>query len=1059
MRRDEALLEACSQIHEGNSGTAIEVVLDNLEVFPKLVRSVIVIPELLKAAANSKMGRQPFCRDRGRPQIIEAIQCPRTWMYGSRIGVWSFSERKYSYPYSSSEPRVLIVIGEGPEPLNSEVSAIVHDLASERDSDSDLVVTGFCRFDLNDEGKSGNQSERWPASEFVKAVERIALSHGAQDVVELVGTEYVKTLAPQVLRPTVGLAKQALERLEQETGFVTNSEFDMASIVDAEADLLHASKAATRDPMPVLAEYRLRGEPLEIELTTVCLGIEDYERVAREYTRTVQRQRVDEWERRRRIYEDWYAGSIQEWRRLKQMNSHDLQNYTVFVHWTVNFETAQRERVDPPIRRNGLDRLGELPKFIVDNLAWWALAEHRIEVVSKHGDFQRWMQSCLLDAFLRGRCLPERDQNLKLIYDSWQRSWRPIALHALDSALRRCGITLSDIAVEQTLFRVVKKTNTKVTLRVLHIWDPSVDSVPELSKPGVTLYRSRFAGRREKSESGREAQAHAIELLNEALARVPQRWPDLVTALSMDSGRAIDRLMSQLAEPLQKQDLHKEIEKLQAEALEIDAFLKFQFQQKLQAVKTINDIVTLAQQCAREGRRKKAVPDFLGWALFLMAEAVQNGIEDLASSPKYESLLLLKANLHTLARYDVEQLLPSYLIDLNLEAVKRMKGFSPWQIVGAAASAGPEAEAIDAILKNFCGGQPVEPLGPLLALLRSKNAAYAERCLDSEGPPPISDEQEKCSAPNCFTDWKLVCYYIAFGDAALAFRRILEDGIQGNDKGVLQTLIERAKSMEIPPAFPDLHGRRRKLVEDVTSYVSAGDLVSLEFATRRIRKESADLLDEAEGAYHAAAVRDRRYGVAWLRLAGLKWMTKQYRGALYAIIGPSPVEDLHAGHFPLAVAVRLAGGQLSFSPSRGKQDDTWMPENATLAVDGPNVSGKLIVSLREYQANTDVERCVISDLCTDDAQLLAAFFRKYELDMFHSTGTAGFEQWLSLIQIPSLGFRGGVAAAMEQGARFAVLAAGAYLGISQVLDIPGISDPFERPRTWLDTDVITALQW
>lgn len=104
-------------------------------------------------------------------------------------------------------------------------------------------------------------------------------------------------------------------------------------------------------------------------------------------------------------------------------------------------------------------------------------------------------------------------------------------------------------------------------------------------------------------------------------------------------------------------------------------------------------------------------------------------------------------------------------------------------------------------------------------------------------------------------------------------------------------------------------------------------------------------------------------------------------------------------------------------------------------------------------------RCIISGLQKDDTQMLGDFFRKYGANLLRSVGRGSFEDWISLVQVPSLGRWGSVAKACEQGAELAVLAAAVYLGAPRALRPFSAQEPISRPSTWLDSKVITSLNW
>jgi hypothetical protein len=1048
VQRNEAFLEACGQIRAGNNGTAVQVVLDSLEIFPELVRSAIVVPELRKAAAAAKGGKPEFSRKYSRPQILEVLEAPLTWIHGARVGVWSFPERTNAFLFEAPEPRFLLVTGRGPGGVSSRVSANVNDLASERNCAADLVLAGFARFDLRESSGQEEGPEKWTADQFCSAVAELAKEEGASGAISAVGPSYIRSLAPRVLRHTVGIMKQTFQGMEHENGFVRNVDLDMERLGAAEDRLAGGSSETLIESMPVLAEYRIQGEPLEVELNDACLGSEAYANVVREYKGAVRRQRVEEWERRLGRYQNWGQGSIGEWQRLRKMDEVALEAYSTLIHWEVNLETATRVPLDPPKRISGAERLQSLSPFIADNLAWWALAKYRIKTVSKQADFHAWMDSYLVDAFLRGEELPLEERELQRHFESWKQEWRPLALQAMEGALRKRGVRLADIATEQTVFRVVNRTKEKVVLRVLHVWDASLDEAPGIREGGLSLYRPRFGGRSATLVEGRRAQEAANRHLEKALAAGANGGPELVAALGVDSGAAIDSLADRMAEPLRKRGITKDLEKAAEEAARLDPLLRFRFWQKLRASRTIQEYLLLAQECDRESKRAGAPPDLLAWEIYLVGAAVKDGIGGLAIfQAQYGNAGLL---------FELGQ---QSALRASSEVVKTMRGWSVWQIAEAAGTSGGERDIISSILKNYGGQYSVETLGMLPALLRSKDFSYAEQCFVSEGGPPRSAELDERSAPKCLEGWTAVCFFLAMGDAAAELALPLIPGGQGLDSALLGKLIQHLESQLIRDAFPDVESRRVRLIEELKKFLGASDVVSLEFASSKIRSAVIELTDDAAAAYRAGAMRDGRHGAGWLRLAGLKWSLGQYGEGLSILAGPPPAAHLEAGRFPLALALRMAGGSLSFSMER--KGGSWTsPSETLLSFSGPEDSGSLTAEfLRSLYPHPKIGECVISGLALEDAQLLGSFLQMYGPETLRSVGSASLEEWFSLLQVPTLGPRGGLASAMGPEARFAFLAAGVYLGVPPpLLPLEG-QEPVQRPKAWQDGEVITSLAW
>lgn len=1048
MPLNETLVDACNEVHEGRGETAIQTVMEAFSDFPELARSEIVLPAVRNAAAQSQTGSHRFGRVHREPQIVEALEAPLTWIYGARVGVWSVVEGGGFFDTGAGSPRYLILAGAGPAEVQSRLAPNVADLASERNCPSDLVVAGFSRFDLRQTGTADQRVPAWTPDEFYNAVIELARSVAAVEAIESVGRDYIFLLAPQVLRPTVGMARQAFQAIEQEIGFVVNREIEFSIMQVAEARLAGLTEDAGVESIPTLAEYCRNGMPLEIELDQAFLGIAEYASVAAAYAQALRRQRIEEWERRRCEYQEWAMGAVHEWHALRLMSPADREQYSTLIHWVVNFETASRQRLDPPQRVNGIERLASLPQFIADNLAWWALAKNRIEAVSQQPDRLPWMDSYLMDAFLRGQPQPDRERELKEVYDRWVRHWRPIALHALDAALRKQGTNLAEVGVEQTVFQLVRKDEGHLVLRLLHVWDPSLDPLPSLSRSGVTLYHPRFAARRETFLAGREAQRTAMRRLDATL-NVPVDAAALTRALSLDSGKGIDRLLSGLAERLQKDCMERDVADVRGEAVKIDPFLKCGLFKKLHGRSDLPTLIRIAAEFGEAGRRPGSVPDFRAWELYLASEAIRQLIANLAANS--ERLQSLAGGFFPLALQSAQRGFAQSIV-----AMSRM---NRWEILDAARQQGPKRETVDSLLRFLQSSYVVETLVNALDSFRAAHGPYADRCAAVDAVPPRSEELEQCSVPNCFHGRKEVCYYLALGDAAAALAHFLLP-VSGNpSRDELAETVRQLREYSIHDAFPDLHGRRQALVEEVAPYLDTGDLVSVEFATSKIRTAVSQALDEAAGAYVAAALRDRSHGVAWVRLAALKWSLGSYRDALRYLIGPAPLVNLLAARFPLALAVRLAGGKLEMITERTGQ--TWAsPAGLLASVEGPGDDGKVTVDmLRASYPPQKIGRCVISSLAEADARLLADFFARYEPDLQRSAGRHSFEEWMSLVQVPSLGLWGSLAAACEQGAEPAVLAAAVFLGPPVAFRCPWSQRLTPRPDAWLDRKVLSSLEW
>lgn len=229
--------------------------------------------------------------------------------------------------------------------------------------------------------------------------------------------------------------------------------------------------------------------------------------------------------------------------------------------------------------------------------------------------------------------------------------------------------------------------------------------------------------------------------------------------------------------------------------------------------------------------------------------------------------------------------------------------------------------------------------------------------------------------------------------------------------------------------------------------------MSLGLAGSSVQRVLVDVLTLAESAYQRAALSDADCGYGWFGLARLKWLTAHFREALAILVGPSPAADLQACQLPLSLAVKTAGGKLSFT-STGQS--AWKgPSAGAIMVSHSNDD----LALDFHDGAVQFGRCTVSGLSMVDSNLLADFFQKYRPDMFQSAGIRSFEEWLKLVRVPNLGRRAVFADAIRGSTEFALLAACVYLGVPDVLGLPPGSASKLRSPELLEENVVTALDW
>lgn len=1046
---DEALVADLGALHAGQIAPGAIERVARTSLLPASVVRERVLPRVRELAADALPAGPLFFFPQRRPQLVEVLEAPPTSIYGGRLTSWTWMRGK--------APIRLTLVGNAPQPITARVSELVNDLASERSSPSDLVLSGVVSFDFSApattrpaEGLSGD-----------RLLERVAALAERLEILPAVsaqlygsfGRELLQGLAQEPLRPTIASLREGLAQVEQDMGFLTNHT-EEASSYDRALDALRRGDSVTSArSFPVILPYRRNGKPLRVRLPLLALGPDHYDRAVEEYRRSVLEGIRSEWRRRSQTYEDWARQSVARYRDLKRDLDRDgpqaLGARPLTITARIDYPTARVIPIDPPKVMMALELFEALPQQILNELAYWALAEQRLQSLPTEATFTpHWARGYLVDAFLRGWRIAAADAGLEAACEEWYAQWRPTALFALDRALREHGLSLERIAVENTVFRLVPPADAaadgaSVELELLHVFDPCYDAAPAAAG-GITLFQPRWGSRRRDLRPAEEAQRRASEIIERALQHTPLA-PSALRALSWDSGAALDHLLETICRPLQSPALGRDIARVLEMAAATENPLAV-LQQRLDG-----GPLALARVAGDEGRAPMGLPDLLAFELFVAGQAVA----DLARSALNGGAPELR------------QAVPPR----SIEALARM---SVWEVVRQIVEDGPRARsaitALEVCPLNQAGSAAGRD-GPALwldaarlretyALLRRREAAYAERCLAGDGFPKLSRHYARRAVPTRFRGHMRAAYHIADGDAALALAWLIRTAGDRPSPEQLSELVARLRGLDIPAALQLRAAWRERLCADL-ELLDAKDPADLAVAVSRLRHAGREALDAAEAAYARATVIDGRYGDGWVRLARLRWLTGRYRAALDALIGPAPAPMPAACHLPLELAVRLAGAELHIE--RG--DLAWHGP-AGVAVEASADGEHLAVGFGSDEGLFGT--CEISGLLPADAELLAQLFSDHapaelssggELLRQHGEGAGTFEEWIRLVRVPNIGQRGAIARAVagEHGA--ALLAAMAYLGVPPALAAPPHGEAPRRPEEWLDEEVVTAVAW
>ncbi|MEN9937435.1 MAG: hypothetical protein RLZZ387_4014 [Chloroflexota bacterium] len=1013
---DEAAADllALDDLRQGRVGDGAVGRLTRLSLLPSEALRERVLPRLCAAARIPADEPLFFRRDR-RPQLLEVIETPPTSIYGGRITVWSWRR--------AGRPVRLSVTGQAPAVVCARVSAILNDLVQARGSGSDLLLAGAAFFDLIEEGGPTREAG-WDAADLERRVleqaGRLNVTAAVQGALASeMGRTLVAVTAGQPLHTTVDGALEALREAEREMGFVEVRTLDVGLHDAVQTALLRGAPVAAPASFPVLVPYRSEHAPLRVRLPVAVLGVEEYQEAEREYWRGVVAQIRAEWERRSRKYEELASESARQYRELSaelaREGAQALATRTMHITARITLESLVEEPVDPPEMTTALDQLERLPDLMLRELAFWALAEHRLHTLPTPESLApAWARTCLLDAFLRGWPLPITHARLNAARETWEGRWRPLALAALGEALAPSGLSLRDIAVENTVFRIVREVEDAVELELLHVFDPWYDTPP---KPwGVTLFQPQWGARRRTLVPAEEAQRGAVEMISRALQQ-HQVSPGALRWLAWDSGAALDLVLDALCAPLRSPSLARDVERVLRAAMgRSDPMAALR--------QPVEGPLALARLAGDEGRLSGALPDLLAFELHAAGHVIAGWAGAMAAEGK--------------GAVELARLGPWGGVRHLVQGDRQ----------GAAARAALEASPRN---KRADGSLWLDTPRVLetYKLLKARDPEYAERCLAGTGFPAYSRLRRRRSVPTCFRGSLRAAYYIADGDAAaaLAYAALSEEAPA--DAADLQALIQRLQGIEIPAPLVGRAASRDKLVAGLERLL-VGGAVDVAAVGAYLRQSGLDATAHAESAYRQAAAIDTRHGDAWLRLARLLWLAGRYRAALETLAGPVPRPTLASCRLPLALAVRAAGAELRVEIG----DEPW-PGPAGISTEVAVDEG--VVALAFYSARGVVGSCTVEGLSEADAGLLAELFSRHSPAQLKSTGE-GFEDWLRLVAVPGLGQRGEIARIAADPAQ-TLLAAMVYLGVPATIGAaPGAEAPV-RPDEWLRADVVTHVAW
>jgi hypothetical protein len=550
--RAAAFLRVCDELYLGNLRAALPNFITAVSAVPHGLERFKFLPIVAEIAKREDNCLVRFFHEDSRSQLMEILEAPPTWIYGGRIACWSF--------LSADRDQVAFeTTGHGPPQICTRFSAVINNLAHERNCNSDLILAGASFFDLRDRPSHRLSSDtalgggELSENDLKERAHKLATKLGVKDILNDPDISF-KELAERVSRPSIERTLNSLQQIETEMGLVEHHVMNESCRESVLEGLASGCPAAATEPFPVLLPYRVEGKRLRLRLPLICFGAEEYEEVVEEYRRSTLAEMRQEWIRRLETHEKWCGNFVELYLQLRSKGEEILKKSTIYIQYEINDITLTRKRLAPPRPESEFNYLAELPGWILMELGYWAWADYSLELLQKEeSEFKpHWEQNLLIDAFLRNYPMSVGNPRLNAALEKWQRNWRPLVLLMLGDCLRLQGMTLADIALENTVFRVVDQDETSLVLEPSHIWDACKDPAPrELA--GKTVFAPHFGSRRRVTLPALETQKNALKMLNKSLIEPIQR-AGLRQCLKLDSGAVLDKLVATACEGLNRPD-------------------------------------------------------------------------------------------------------------------------------------------------------------------------------------------------------------------------------------------------------------------------------------------------------------------------------------------------------------------------------------------------------------------------------------------------------------------------------------------------------------------------
>jgi hypothetical protein len=1017
-----ALVAALDELRQGRLAPQLTRLVTRADLLPPAVLAERVLPRLDIALADFEMPQ--FFRRDARPQLLEVLEAPPTSIYGGRVTVW-LAER-------GSRVVRLAVTGSGPAAVAARVATILGELASERGCATDLLLAGAAFFDLTD--PAATPQRKWSEEEFEQRVLDRADELGVTSDIraslgETPGRELLAAFAAQPPSITADGAHEALARAAGEMGFIELRSIDAAMQGEAQIALMFGATARTPS-IPVLAPYRVGREPLRVRIPAAFAGRAELDVVAEEYRLALLAEIRTTWERHQRTYRGWAEATAKELKALREELKRDgaqaLATRTLQIGTYIDLDTLTETAADPPLLTTALEQMERLPDLLMRELAFLARAEEHLERLPE--DFApQWALATVVDACLRGCELPFDTPHLRTARAAWESRQRAAATLALQQALAAQGVTLRDIAVENTVFRLAARDDAGLELELLHVFDPHYDIAPPATAP-ASIFQPRWGSRHRTLMASAEAEEVARDTIARALQNRPLA-PGALRVLAWDSGAALDTLLAAITRPLESRTLKRDLEQaVELVATRPDPFAAF-FDEPQRSLPPM----VQARRAGDEGRVVGAVPDLLAFEIYVAGQVLQ-----------------------AWAKAEVKE-------DSGSEGVRALAAMGPWQIVNELASEGEHAYAVRQGLaaspqNRPPGGDAKAPqlvdaarLKESVELLKRRAPEYARQAFAGRGFPPSSPLRKQRSRTGALHHHLHAAYHIAEGDAALQVVSVAQPGLPA-DRERLDNLVARLKEMNIPASLTRPLASRDALVEQLVPLQGKDDRASLAASADALRQARLAAFQHADSAYRQATLIDTQAGDAWLRLVRLKWLMGHYAEALRLLVGPPPAPVLAACQLPLGVAVAAAGGELTIEPG----DVPWRGAEGLRAESEAN-DGVSALVFRDGASL--VGSCTVEKLGVADAKLLAELFARHTPAQLNERPAASFEEWLRLTPVPSLGLRGELAQAIAGEQGLVLLAAMVYLGAPAAIStLPGVEAP-RRPDAWRQEQVVRQVAW